>query len=126
MVLRNIFKKSGVREHIFCSAVPFASWWRHFCAFIEEIKGGAGKIKVFEVKQTSFFYSNEHGNCLQDPRSVCLQHTKVVQQAIQSWCKGLLSNTMLARVFNGALNSIKIDASRIEKLDFIRSASSAS
>lgn len=82
----------------FCSAGQFASWRRCLCARMKEVEDGVGETKAFEAEQTPFFYSPEHDNYQQDPQLKYLQHTNVMEQAIQFWCTGLSFNSMLARL----------------------------
>lgn len=65
---------------------------------MEEVKARVCETKVFEVKQTTLFYSCELGNCHRDPQLKRLRRTNIVEQAFQFWSKGLPFKSMLASV----------------------------
>lgn len=101
-----VLKREG-HGHMLCSAKQIDFWRRSFSARVEEVEESAGKMEVFDLDQTPFFYSREHGIYLQDPRSKRLLRKNVMEQAMYFKRKGLRLNSILTRVSNGASSDIK-------------------
>lgn len=93
-----VLKKRG-HEHIFCSAVKFASLGWRFCTCMEKIEKSAGRTEVSVMEQTPFFYSWEDDNFLCVLLVKRLWRTNVVGQAILICRKGLFFNFKLTRIY---------------------------
>lgn len=92
-----LLKRVGHGHNVY-STVKSASWWWRFCASTEEGKEFVGETKVFVVKQTSFLYSLENGNYLQDLQLNRPRHSTVVEEAVFFWRKKLPSSSMITCV----------------------------